>query len=170
MRKFLVAIGTLLAVVAGTSGAASAGGWVVVSLDATPALRAGEPTEIGFTVLRHGVTPENPEVNGAEMKVVVTAADGTQTRFDVEHVGALGHHVATVTIPTAGTYSWRLTGPSFMDAELGSIEISPASGGGGGGTSPAWPIVQWGTAALAVAMGALAVGDVVRSRRRPAAA
>jgi hypothetical protein len=170
MRRLLVALGMVLAVAMGASGVASAGGWVVISLDSTPVFRAGVPTEIGFRVLRHGVNLENPEINGAQMNVVLTAPDGTQTRFDVEPSGAVGHHVATVTVPEAGTYDWRVTGPSFMDAELGSIVVEPASGGTRGSDSSAvWPILQWGTAGLAVAMAALVAIDLMRSRRLAAA-
>ena len=61
MRKLLVALGLMAAVLLGASGSTSAGGWVVISLDATPTLRAGQPTQIGFTMLRHGVTLESEQ-------------------------------------------------------------------------------------------------------------
>ena len=171
MRKLLIALGLFVAVVAGASGSTSAGGWVVISLDSAPIFRAGVPTEIGFTMLRHGVTLEN-ETDTNPVQVVATGSDGERTTFDVEQSGALGHHVATITLPAAGTYTWEFTGP-FMPVDMGSFDVgsgSAGTAGDGSGDSPIWPIVQWSSAALALVMAALAGTDLVRSRRRAAAA
>ena len=61
MRKLLVFIAVALGLAVGMPATSSAGGWVVVSLDSLPAVHAGEDTEVGFTVLRHGVTPEHSD-------------------------------------------------------------------------------------------------------------
>ena len=55
------ALGLMTAVLLGASGSTSAGGWVVISLDATPTLRAGQPTQMRLTMLRHGVTLESEQ-------------------------------------------------------------------------------------------------------------
>ena len=75
MRKLLVALGLMTAVLLGASGSTSAGGWVVISLDATPNFRAGEPTQIGFTMLRHGVTLESEQPSGTPVQIVFTGPD-----------------------------------------------------------------------------------------------
>ena len=171
MRKLLVALGLMTAVLLGASGTTSAGGLVVISLDATPIFRAGEPTEIGFTMLRHGVTLESEQPNGTPVQIVFTGPDGQRTTFDVEQSGSVGHHVATVTLPEAGTYTWQFVG-EFMPVDEGRIDVPAGSGAIGvdGGDSPIWPIVQWSSAALAIGMALLAGSELVRSRRRTVAA
>ena len=60
MRKLLAFIAVALGLAVAMPATSSAGGWVVVSLDSLPAVHAGEDTEVGFTVLRHGATPRRP--------------------------------------------------------------------------------------------------------------
>lgn len=153
--------GALVAVAALSSAPTAAGGWVVVSLDESPQLVAGEPTDVGFTVLRHGVTPETSD----DLEVVVTASDGSSERFAAVPDGPVGHHVATVTLD-GGSYTWSVTG-AIVAYDLGSLDVgSPASG-----SSWLWDVGQWGGLGLAVVLGGLAAGDVVRRRRAvPAAA
>jgi hypothetical protein len=157
MRKVLavVAVAAGLAVVAPTP--ASAGGWVVVSLDATPVVEAGDDTEVGFTVLRHGVTPERSD----DLAVVVTGPDGRPLRFAAVQQGAAGHYVATVTLPDEGAHRWKVSG-EFVDADLGTFDVTAPPGGA---TTWTWDVVQWGSAGLAVALAGLAVFEVRRTRR-----
>jgi hypothetical protein len=162
MRKLLAFIAAVTALAIGAPSTSSAGGWVVVSLDSTPAVHAGEDTQIGFTVLRHGVTPESSD----DLVVVVSGSPGTSHRFEAVQHGATGHHVATVTIPDAGSYTWKVTG-EFVDAELGTLDVtSPPDNS----TTWPWTAVQWGSAALAVVMAGLVAIDLRRSRRREGAA
>jgi hypothetical protein len=157
MRKLLavVAVATGLAVAAPTP--ASAGGWVVVSLDATPVVEAGDDTEVGFTVLRHGVTPERSD----DLAVVVTGPNGRPLRFEAVQQGAAGHYVATVTLLDEGAHRWKVTG-EFVDADLGSFDVTAPPGGA---TTWTWDVVQWGSAGLAVLLAGLAVFHVRRTRR-----
>ena len=76
MRKLLAFIATVAGLAIGVPTTSSAGGWVVVSLDSMPAVHAGDDTEIGFTVLRHGVTPESSD----DLAIVLTGPDGTSHR------------------------------------------------------------------------------------------
>ena len=136
-----------------------------------PIFQAGEPTQIGFTMLRHGVTLESEQPSGTPVQIVFTGPDGQRTTFDVEQSGSVGHHVATVTLPEAGTYTWQFVG-EFMPVDEGRIDVPAGSGAIGvdGGDSPIWPIVQWSSAALAIGMALLAGSELVRSRRRTVAA
>jgi len=53
---------------------ALAGGWAVVTLDSLPReVRAGASFQLGFTVLQHGKTPTNLDLNGKPLKPVITA-------------------------------------------------------------------------------------------------
>jgi hypothetical protein len=158
MRKLIAAVAMLFGVVVASPGSAGAGGWVVVSLDEQPALVAGEPTDVGFTVLRHGVTPETND----DIMFVLTDARGARHEFAATPEGATGHHLVTIDVPSDGEYRLTVLG-QFVDVDLGPITIGSASGGG---TSTwRWDALQWGTASLAVVMAGLAGWDVMRSRR-----
>ena len=158
MRKLFAAVAILFGVVAATPGSVGAGGWAVVSLDRHPELVAGDPTEIGFTVLRHGVTPESSE----DVMFVLTDQRGARHQFTAVPEGAVGHHVVTVDVPSDGDYRLTVLG-QFVEIDLGSLTVGAASAG----TSSTWrwDALQWGTASLAVAMAGLAGLDLVRTRR-----
>ncbi len=162
MRKLLAFIAVALGLAVAMPATSSAGGWVVVSLDSLPAVHAGEDTEVGFTVLRHGATPEEAD----DLAVVVRGQNGAYHRFEATQQGVAGHYVATVTLPDEGAYRWEVTG-TFVPADLGTLDVTAAAGGG---SSWAWNIVQWGSATLAVAMASLAAVDIRRHRRQRAAA
>ena len=161
MRKLLALIAVALGLAVGMPATSSAGGWVVVSLDSLPTVHADEDTEVGFTVLRHGVTPEQ-----SDDLVIVARGPGGEHHFEAEQQGAAGHYVATVRLPDAGAYRWELTG-EFVRSDLGTVDVTDAPGGGSPWT---WDVVQWGSATLAGVMAALAVLDVRRSRRLRATA
>ena len=112
----------------------SAGGWVVVSLDEVPAVHAGEDTEIGFTVLRHGVTPERAD----DLAVVVTGPIRVASPLRGRSARAPpGTTSPRSRCPTRASTRWKVTG-QFVDAELGHAGRDVASDGGpsGRGTRP----------------------------------
>ena len=153
MRKLLAFTAIAAGLVIGLPTTSSAGGWVVVSLDTMPAVHAGDDTDVGFTVLRHGVTPESSD----DLAIVLIEPDGTSHRFEAVQDGAVGHHVATITWPDEGEYRWRVTG-EFVTADLGTLEVlAPPDGG-----TATWDVVQWGSATLAVVM----IGFVAMQYRR----
>jgi hypothetical protein len=155
MRKLLALIPVAAALAVGVPATSSAGGWVVVSLDSTPAVHPGEDTEVGFTVLRHGVTPET----SSDLAVVVTGSGGTH-RFPARPAGAVGHHVVTIRLPEAGDYAWHVEG-QFVAAELGTLSVTEPSSG----PSWTWAAVQWGSASMALVLAVAAAADLRRSRR-----
>lgn len=157
----LVVLAAIVAALSLSSAPTAAGGWVVVSLDESPQIAAGEATDVGFTVLRHGVTPETSD----DLEIVVAAADGTSQRFAAVPDGPVGHHVATVTLD-GGSYTWSVAG-AIVAYELGSLDVESSASG----SSWLWDVGQWGGLGAAVAVGGLAAVDVVRRRRAvPAAA
>jgi hypothetical protein len=84
-----------------------AGGWAEIMADGQTTIpREGDPIEIGFRVLQHGVTPAPWE--GA---TVHFTNSGTGEKFDVvaKNDRPDGHFVATTTITEAGFWSWQVT-------------------------------------------------------------
>lgn len=98
----LVAVATLVL----TASATLAGGWATIEPDqgSTPPTE-DEATELGFTVLQHGETPA-----GWEQATVVLEEVSSGQTIDVVATasGADGHFVASVTLPTAGFWTWRV--------------------------------------------------------------
>ena len=158
MRKLIAAVAILFGVVAASPGSTGAGGWAVVSLDEQPELVAGDPTDIGFTVLRHGVTPESSE----DVMFVLTDTHGARHQFTAVPEGAVGHHVVTVDVPSEGDYRLTVLG-QFVEIDLGSLSVG--SGSDGSSSTWRWDALQWGTASLALVLAGLAGWDVLRSRR-----
>jgi hypothetical protein len=164
MRKLLAAA-VLTLTVLGVAAPAAAGGWAVTTLDplaAAPA--AGEPFDVGFTVRQHGRTP----VSMPDAAIIVTDAAGVATRFAATPEGAVGHHVATVVLPTDGTYSWAVE-HQLGTQELGSVRVgSTGSGGTAGGTSP-WTVPLFAVAAVLAGLGLADLARGTLARRRHAA-
>jgi hypothetical protein len=160
MRKLLAAAVLVLAAI-GVATPAAAGGWAVVSLDpmaGTP--QPGQPFDVGFMLLQHGKTP----ITDTDAAVLVTDATGHETRFPARPHGRLGHHVATVTIPAAGTYHWSVA-HVLGTQDVGVFTVGAASSTAGSGGGSTWTVPLFAVAAL---LGALGVVDLVRStRRRP---
>jgi hypothetical protein len=160
MRKLLAFIATVVGLAVGVPAATSAGGWTVVSLDSAPVVRSGEDVDIGFTVLRHGITPESND----DLVVIVTGEDRGIHRFPAHQQGAVGHHVATINLPDDGSYRWSVEG-QFVVADLGILDVAAPPAGS---TTWTWDVLQWGSATLALVLAGLAVVDIRRSRRRGA--
>jgi hypothetical protein len=85
-----------------------AGGWAEIVADGqtTKPPVEGQPTEVGFKVMQHGVTPA-PWV-GATVHFVEMSTGET---IDVvaKNDNENGHFVATATLPRAGLWSWQVT-------------------------------------------------------------
>lgn len=109
---------------------AGAGGWAVSSLDPLPTPVPGEPMEVGFTVLQHGRTPVDPRGPGMGVGFVVTSPGGEVTEFAARPDGVVGHFVAEVTFPAAGTYTWAVRQGFFGPWDLGELVVEPPGGAG----------------------------------------
>jgi hypothetical protein len=144
----------------GIGSPVAAGGWAVTTLDAVPAARPGQAVEVGFTIRQHGITPIDLDEGVA---VVVDTGSGTQS-FPAARAGAPGHYVATVVFPEAGTFTWAIEQGWFGPQELGSINIAAPDAGASDHRFPA--TLRYGLAAVAAALAAVAVADVLARRRR----
>jgi hypothetical protein len=167
MRKRLAI--TILAVCTaagafGTPSPAHAGGWAVTTLDAFAAPEPGATVDVSLTIRQHGVTPV--DVDGVE--IVVTAADGTASRFPAVSAGAVGRYTAAVSFPAAGRYDWEVIQGWFGPQSLGSIDVG--DGPSVVGATPRWLLaMRLALPALAGGFGVLALLELRRpTRRRPA--
>lgn len=152
-----------LVVLAGLGSTASAGGWAIGSIDAVPDARAGQTVDVRFTILQHGVTP----VDLAEdVGVEIVLADGTVEFFTATNAGATGRYASEVTFPsTPGEYSWNLRMGWFGTHELGTLDVASTSHGDDSSTWT-WAMTRWVTLGLAAVLAAVAVSDVIRTRRK----
>lgn len=142
---------------------ASAGGWALTTLDAVPTPVPGEPTDIGFTILQHGVTPVDID-EGVEL--VVLGPNGT-TVFPAERDGPVGHYVATIQVPATGSYRWFVRQGEFGEQSLGMFVTSERGTAAGTQGWQAPTALAPGLVGMACLLAGLAVVDLVRGRRRP---
>jgi len=142
---------------------ALAGGWAVVTLDELPRdVLAGRATEVGFMVRQHGITPLaglDPEISlresGSSNRLVVIA----------EPQGKLGHYMATITLPAAGTWEWSINAFGFAQV-MPALTVggaSPTSISAVDAARGPWAIA-FGLAAMALVAG-LGIALVLRRVR-----
>ncbi|HEV2126238.1 MAG TPA: hypothetical protein VGW38_26075 [Chloroflexota bacterium] len=118
------AIALLLCIILAVAAAvpAAAGGWAVTALDRLPTeIRAGEPYQIGYTILQHGQTPFSSRDTGVRIRT----SSGEEHVFQARREGAPGHYVAEVAFPEAGTWTWEIT-HEFGPHTLPSVSVLPA--------------------------------------------
>jgi hypothetical protein len=148
--------------------AAVAGGWAITSMDELPGeFQAGEPYQLGYTILQHGKTP----VDGAKTEITArNTTTGETLRFVGQADGKPGHYVAEVTFPEGGSWTWSVTQGDFAVHELGELTVSAAPAPSVAATAtaslPIWGLVL--AAATAIALGVFATQLVAVIRRRSA--
>jgi hypothetical protein len=106
-RRIFTAVAGAALLVALWTGSALAGGWATITADTTNPTQpgAGEPFTFGFTVLQHGVTPAG-WVNATF--VAINGTTGERIEAKAANQGADGHFVASVTLPSAGSWTWQV--------------------------------------------------------------
>jgi hypothetical protein len=105
-----------------------AGGWAEIVADAQTAKPPveGQPTEVGFKVMQHGVTPA-PWVTATVH--FVDMSSGKAIEVKARNNNPNGHFVATATLPRAGYWSWQVT---LMDLESQHVPVTLAVRGANG--------------------------------------
>jgi hypothetical protein len=86
-----------------------AGGWAEIVADAQttePPPVEGQPIDVGFVVLQHGVTPAPWETATVHF---TNASTGETIDIVATNDRPDGHFVATATLPEAGFWSWQVT-------------------------------------------------------------
>jgi hypothetical protein len=120
MRRFLLVIMIAVFLVL-MAQAAGAGGWAVGTLDeASPELRAGKPTAVGYTIRQHGRTPVDLENTAIRLRSLTT---GELLVFPGRRSGAVGHYIADVIAPEAGEWTWELDMADFRLQPLGTVTV-----------------------------------------------
>jgi hypothetical protein len=148
---------------------AAAGGWATATMDSGPIdPTAGTPVEIGFVLKQHGETPISWEM------VTYTGSNvdtGEQVSVEALPKGPVGHYVATVTFPSAGTWRSSLALRDLLLPEASFPLISVRAVGAPAPSTPAAIPTELIVAALALAVGlGLAGSLLVRRRETPIAA
>jgi mono/diheme cytochrome c family protein len=119
MIRKLAATLTFCALVAG-SLPVHAGGWGVVTLDELPAqVTVNKPVTLGFTLRQHG-----QHLLGDQPGVVIFERAGEKVlQFKTRSTKAEGHYTATVKLPTAGVWQWRVE--LFGEHAMPTLTVSP---------------------------------------------
>jgi hypothetical protein len=127
-NRLFRALAAALLIAGFTVTSASAGGWATITADRTnpPQPHAGVPFTFGFTVLQHGVTPAgwvHPTFVGTNVTT------GARVEATATSQGADGHFVATVTIPSAGNWTWQVELAELMvETPPAALVVATASG------------------------------------------
>ncbi|MDY7104138.1 MAG: hypothetical protein S0880_23385 [Actinomycetota bacterium] len=176
MRRIITLLGAVFALVLAWSAPAGAGGWAVTTLDPLDGIDAAAPgttIDVGFTVRQHGVHPVDLSgpMKGGGAAIEIVDGSGEVLRFDAAPDGAVGHHVATVELPAAGEYEWRVVQGGFGPQDLGTLVVGGGAAGVVAADGGTWPAVaRYGLPVLALAAAAYALaGPGLAGRRRVAA-
>ncbi|MGD9892251.1 MAG: hypothetical protein AB7R89_32015 [Dehalococcoidia bacterium] len=111
--------------------AAHAGGWATVTLDrplSEP--RAGEMIEVGFLVKQHDKTPIH-QVSGQALEPVFIARhqeSGERIESRATPAKAIGHFVAQVRFPQAGTWFPEIVPAPFAGTRLEPVTVLSSTG------------------------------------------
>ena len=109
--RISIALALLLSVVLAIP--AFAGGWAIITLDELPTgVVAGEPFNIGFTVLQHGKTP----MDGLDPTITATSSNSESFVVHAKPEGETGHYAATLTLPKEGSWNWSIQAFSMEQA------------------------------------------------------
>ncbi len=133
-----VLLGLLLALLLALPGRTQAGGWAVITLDSLPStIHAGESFRIGFTVRQHGKTllsGLSPVISftraesarrspGLAMVDLAKPGHGDSLQFAAEAGNGPGHYIATITLPTEGTWNWEINAFN-MPTPMSPLQVS----------------------------------------------
>jgi hypothetical protein len=102
-------------------GTALAGGWALTVVNDAPEMfETGTEYKVTYTILQHGRSPAT--VEGTSLDFFHPRFKGPVS-FPGEPTGNPGEYVATVTLPTTGSWSWEVNQGWFGIQELGSIDV-----------------------------------------------
>lgn len=101
-----------------------AGGWAVVTLDELPSeVRAGQPIEVGFQVMQHGVHPL-VLAPGEATVVARHLASGESLAFTAQPDATAGHYTVRLLLPHDGRWSWQIRPGGFPPAEMPELVVA----------------------------------------------
>jgi len=120
LKRLRVLVVTAIMVFA-LGGTALAGGWALTVVNDPPQeFEAGTEHQITYTILQHGRTGATVDDTSLDffhptLKEMLS--------FPGEPTGNPGEYVASVTLPTAGSWGWEVDQGWFGVQELGSIDV-----------------------------------------------
>jgi hypothetical protein len=142
-------------------GSALAGGWATAGVSSTP---EGRDWDTEITIMQHGRTP----LDGVQPAIVITDADGTETRFPAATTGKPGVYSVHVRFPATGRYTYTVDDGfgnafphEFPAVTIGATAGEPAPAAATPEDFPWLPVIA-GSALAAL----LAAGAFVMARRR----
>jgi hypothetical protein len=130
-RLWIVSGATAVVALVLAVSAAQAGGWATVTLDkplGEP--RAGEMIDVGFMVKQHDVTPVH-HAFGQPVEPVFIARhqeSGDRIESKAEPTKPVGHFVAQVRFPRAGTWLPEVIPAPFAGTKLGPVTVLAPAG------------------------------------------
>jgi hypothetical protein len=168
LRRSIIA--SVLACILCLPGVASAGGWLVLTLDELPAagqLNAGQEVVLGFVARQHG---REPIGRAGPVARFTHQASGQQVSATAIDEGPNGHYVVRFTPPTAGAWDWSIRAWE-MDHPMPALTVAPApSAASVAALAPArvqWPLLAASGALALVAGACLVVAWRGRTERVP---
>jgi hypothetical protein len=148
------------------AGVAKAGGWATVELGEAPSgLEAGKPWKVELIVKQHGITP----MADVTPSITIVSSKGAEKTFPARPTGTIGHYVANVQFPSAGTWSARIS-DGFTDATPHRISTLNVVGNAASPAGFPWPqAAMVAFVALLFIGGWFAAGGTLPWRERRAA-
>jgi hypothetical protein len=138
MARYWIAGGATAVIALLLVSAAHAGGWATVTLDkplGEP--RAGEMIEVGFVVKQHDITPIH-QAFGQPVEPVFIARhqeSGERIESKATPTKAIGHFVAQVRFPQAGTWFPEIVPAPFAGTQLEPVSVLTPIGARSGTTA-----------------------------------
>ncbi len=148
-------------------------GGIVVSLEGeVPAVQAGTPFTVLFTIR----SMHDSSLQEGFMPVVLASnpVTGEEIRVQATELNDRGHYAATLTLPSAGEWQWQITPmpdyPNEFVLELTPLQVQPAGATATGAPAGAAPIYSPAAlGVLATATLAAALVGLLAVRRRATA-
>jgi len=105
MQKLFLRLALVVAAALALAAPASGGMWAVVTLDEWPArVVVNQPITVGFVVRQHG----QHLLDGLTGVVIFEQTGHKQLEFPIYESREVGHYTATVMLPRAGQWQWRI--------------------------------------------------------------
>jgi cytochrome c1 len=127
MSKILPALVVVIGLgLVGATTPSRAGGWAVLTLDDWPAdVVANRPFTISFSLRQHGQHLMNGQIGNVEFDDE-QKSNAAPLQFDVLPAAAQGHYTATITLPSAGAWQWRIVVFGKHTMPLLTVHAMPA--------------------------------------------
>jgi plastocyanin len=126
MIRLLLALCVSICILFAHIAPVRAGGMATVHLDSPPEnVAVGKPWTFGFMVMQHDVSPVNVDSAVVQAQHRET---GQSVGVNARQEGKVGHYVATITFPAAGSWKWSIIPAPFAGTSFESINVLDEAG------------------------------------------